>query len=308
MTDIKKTYGVLRAGLTRRQSLLGFAPVLAAGFLATRQGFAATPPAGDAISALKQLEQREGGRLGVAAVDTATGKGFGWRQDERFALCSTFKLLLAGMVLARVDAGAERLDRALAVTADDMTHHAPVTEKHVGGTMTVGELCHATVSTSDNPAGNILMRALGGPEALTAWLRSIGDEVSRLDRWEPEMNNQNVADGDLRDTSTPAAMAATLQTLTLGEVLTPGSKALLIDWLKATSTGPDRLRRGLPNDWAIGHKTGTGRDGPTNDVAIAWPPGRAPVIVSVYYDRKGRTMKENATILAEVGRIAEVYI
>lgn len=305
---MKKTYDVRPGGMTRRQSLLGIAPVIAAGFLMTRGSFAAAPKAGDAVSELKRLEQREGGRLGVGVIDTASGGGWGWRQDELFALCSTFKFVLAAAILQRHDAGSVSLDRALDVTRGDIIPNSPVTEKMAGKTMTVGELCHATVTTSDNAAANILLQALGGTEPVTAFLRGLGDSVTRLDRTEPHMNNANVEAGDTRDTTSPAAMAATIRTIMLGEVLVPASREILTGWMKATSTGPDRLRRGLPSDWILGHKTGTGHDGPTNDIGIAWPPDRAPVIIAVYYDRKGRTMKENATVLAEVGRIAGRYV
>ena len=288
---------------TRRGHLTALLAATAGGCLMGRIGLAATEPAETIEAAFAALEARAGGRLGVAVLDTATGARAGWRADERFAMCSTFKLLLAALILKQVDEGAERLDRAIAVTAADLTPHAPVTEKRVGGTMTVGELCQATITTSDNPAANLLLGACGGPPAVTAFVRTLGDEITRLDRVEPAMNNQAVAEGDLRDTTSPAAMAATMAAILLDGALTPASRETLTGWLKATETGPDRLRAGLPAGWVIGHKTGTGEDGPTNDIAIVWPPGRAPLMVAAYYDRKGRTMKENATVLAEVGRI-----
>jgi beta-lactamase class A len=301
---MSETNGLFGGRITRRQSLLGLLPAAAA--LAMIGRVRAEPSEGIA-AALQALEKREGGRLGVGFIDTASGARSGWRQDELFALCSTFKFVLAAAILQRHDAGSVSLDRALAVTRDDIVPNSDTAAKYVGRTMTVGELCHATITTSDNAAANILLRELGGTEPVTAFLRSVGDTVTRLDRFEPHMNNANVAAGDTRDTTSPAAMASTIQTVMLGEALTPASREILMGWLKATTTGPDRLRRGLPADWAIGHKTGTGEDGPTNDIAIAWPPGRAPVIVTVYYDRKGRTMKENATVLAEVGRIVGTY-
>lgn len=292
-------------GLTRRHALMGVAPVLAAGFLLGGRAFAAAGgKAGDPVAALEALEAREGGRLGVMIIDTGSGTMRGHRQDEHFALCSTFKFVLAAAILQRHDAGSVSLDRALQIAKADIIPNSPVTKGHVGRTLTVGDLCHATVTTSDNAAANILLRELGGTEPVTAFLRGLGDQVTRLDRMEPHMNNADVAAGDMRDTTTPSAMASTLGTIMLGDVLTPGSREILTGWMKATMTGPDRLRRGLPADWILGHKTGTGNDGPTNDIGIAWPPNRAPVIVTVYYDRTGRTMKENATILAEVGRIA----
>lgn len=305
MTINKTNASVFGRGFTRRQSLLGLLPAAAALAMIGRVR-AAEPD--DLVAALQALEAREGGRLGVSIIDTGTGLQRGNRADELFALCSTFKFVLAAAILQRHDGGSVSLDRALNVTKGGVIANSPVAEKNIGNTLTVGELCHATVTTSDNAAANILLKELGGTEFVTAFLRGLGDTVTRLDRMEPHMNNADVAAGDVRDTTSPAAMATTIRTIMLGDVLTPASREILTGWMKATVTGPDRLRLGLPSDWTLGHKTGTGRDGPTNDIGIAWPPGRAPVIITVYYDRTGRTMKENATILAEVGRIVGRFV
>lgn len=289
------------AKITRRQSVLGALPLIAAVAMIGRGNAAGT--ADELAVAIKALETREGGRLGVQVLDTATGVRRGNRADELYALCSTFKLVLAAAILQRHDAGDVSLDRALPVARDDIMPNSPVTQKNVGTTMSVGELCHATVTTSDNAAANILLRELGGPQPITAFLRSLGDTVTRLDRAEPHLNNADVEAGDTRDTTSPAAMAETMKAVLLGNVLTPASRETLTGWLKAAITGDTRLRAGFPRDWITGDKTGTGNDGPTNDIAITWPPERAPLIVTVYYDRKGRTMKENAAVIAEVGRI-----
>jgi beta-lactamase class A len=291
--------------LTRRSVFTGaLLAVPAAGLFGSALVSAAAAATPDPAALLAALEKREGGRLGVTILDTATGQSYGHRADELFALCSTFKFVLAAAILQRVDAGSISLDHAIAVTKADIVPNSGETEKHVGKTMSVGDLCHATITQSDNAAANLLLKEYGGPEFVTAFLRGLGDTVTRLDRFEPHMNNADVANGDTRDTTSPAAMAATMQAIVLGEVLTPASRQTMAGWLKATVTGPDRLRRFLPEGWIIGHKTGTGEDGPTNDIAVLWPPGRAALVVTVYYDRKGRTMKENATVLAEVGRIA----
>lgn len=295
---------IFTRGLTRRQSLLGLLPAAAA---LSMIGRVRAAEGGDLTAALAALEKKEGGRLGVHVLDTGTGSERGNRSGELFALCSTFKFVLAAAILQRHDAGSVSLDRALEVTKADIMPNSPVTETMVGKTMTVGELCHATMTTSDNAAANILLAALGGPEPVTAFLRGIGDTVTRLDRAEPHLNNADVAAGDTRDTTSPAAMAATMKTVVLGDVLTPASRETITGWLKASVTGGTRLRAGFPKDWITGDKTGTGNDGPTNDVAITWPPGRAPLIVSVYYDRKGRKMAENAAVIAEVGRIVGAY-
>lgn len=286
-------------------ALAGFA--LVGGMRLSARAAAPEPLHKDPEGALAALEGREGGRLGVAVINTETGARFGYRSDELFALCSTFKFALAAAILQRMDAGDISLDRAIAVSKADIVPNSDETAKYVGRTMTVGEMCHATITQSDNAAANLLLKEYGGPEFVTAFLRGLGDSVTRLDRFEPHMNNADVAAGDTRDTTSPAAMAATMQAIVLGDVLTPASRGIMTGWLKATVTGPDRLRKGLPSDWILGHKTGTGEDGPTNDIGVAWPPNRGPVIVTVYYDRKGRTMKENATVLAEVGRIAGTY-
>nr|6TY6_A Chain A, Beta lactamase (GNCA4-2) [synthetic construct]6TY6_B Chain B, Beta lactamase (GNCA4-2) [synthetic construct]6TY6_C Chain C, Beta lactamase (GNCA4-2) [synthetic construct] len=250
---------------------------------------------------LAELEKRSGGRLGVAVLDTATGRRFGYRGDERFPMCSTFKALLAAAVLARVDQGKENLDRRITYGKEDLVDYSPVTEKHVGDGMTVAELCEAAITYSDNTAANLLLEALGGPAALTAFLRSIGDNVTRLDRWEPELNT--AAPGDPRDTTTPAAMAATLRTLLLGDVLSPASRQQLVDWLIANKTGDKRLRAGLPADDRVGDKTGTGEHGTTNDIAVVWPPNRAPIFLAVYLTESQVDADARDAVIAEVARL-----
>ncbi|MFN7143211.1 MAG: class A beta-lactamase [Myxococcota bacterium] len=263
----------------------------------------AAPSAWTPVPALAALERTHGGRLGVCVLDTATSARSGHRPDERFALCSTFKALLAGHVLARVDRGEEQLDRAVPVVAADLVSHSPVVERHVGATISLRALCHATVTVSDNAAANLLLAALGGPAALTTFVRTLGDTVTRLDRTEPSLNVVDLRAGDERDTTTPAAMAGSLAALLVGGALRPDAVALLTTWLRESSTGLTRLRGGLPAAWLPGDKTGTGPDGETNDVAVGWPPGRGPVVVTAYYDRAGRDTTKNAAVLAEVGRI-----
>lgn len=263
---------------------------------------AAVPGTTAPLDQLAALERRHGGRLGVAILDTATGRRINHRGEERFPMCSTFKWLLAAQVLARVDRGEESLDRRVVFADSDLVFYSPVTEKHVGEPgMTVGELCDATVTLSDNAAGNLLLDSVGGPAGLTAFARSIGDEWTRLDRYEPELNE--AIPGDPRDTTTPAAMLRTMQAVLLGDVLSPASREQLTAWLVASSTGDARLRAGLPG-WRVGDKTGTGPRGVTNDVGIAWPPGGAPVLVTVYYaGAESATPDERNTVIADVGRI-----
>lgn len=262
--------------------------------------------------ALAALERKEGGRLGVAMLHTGTGAIAGYRLNERFGMCSTFKMPLAGVVLRKVDEGRLRLDQWVPYAQADMVSHAPVTGQHLkDGGMTVGALARATQTTSDNPAANLLLRLLGGPAEMTAALRALGDAETRLDRLEPQMNL--VPQGELRDTTTPLAMAQTMAKMITKGWLSPSSTQLLIEWMVATETGNKRLRAGFPAGWRSGDKTGTAMaDGMVdkyNDTAVAWAPGQtAPLIVTAYYDAAkayGNGIRdEDQAVLAEVGRIA----
>jgi beta-lactamase class A len=259
--------------------------------------------ANDAGSALADLERRSGGRLGVAASDTASGRAAGHRSDERFPLTSTFKFLAAALVLARVDRGQERLDRRVVFSADDLVTYSPVTKDHVGPVgLSMAEICEAAVTLSDNTAGNLMLASFGGPAALTAYARSLGDGLTRLDRIETALNE--AAPGDPRDTTTPNAMLGDMQRILVGDALSGESRERLTQWLLASKTGTKRVRAGLPSDWRVGDKTGGGDNGTTNDVAIAWPPGRPPILVAVYFT--GSTIPDDArnAVIAEAGRLA----
>lgn len=267
------------------------------------------------LDQLAQLERRAGGRLGVAVLDTGSGQQWAHRGDERFALCSTFKLLLAGAVLARADAGQVRLTDTLPLRPQDPVGHAPVTRARLkDGHMSLAELAEAAQRHSDNGAANLLLRQMGGPAALTQWLRTQGDTVTRIDRMEPEMNL--VLPGDPRDTTTPAAMAATTARLVLGETLQAASRDQLVSWMRATETGLRRLRAGLPASWRCGDKTGTGMSAEApdqlNDVAVCWPEGRAPIVIAAYYAGPHRNSErirpEAEAVLAEVGRVVNAWV
>jgi beta-lactamase class A len=258
----------------------------------------------DVVSAdLSALEAKHGGRLGVAALDTGSEKQIGRRADERFALCSTFKLLLAAAVLARVDAGKEALARRVPYSEADLLNYAPITRKHVAeGAMTVGDLCAAAIQYSDNTAANLLFPIVGGPEGLTRWLRALGDETTRLDRIEPDLNT-NLPD-DPRDTTTPAAMAATMRKLLAGDALSAASRDQLARWLVGNTTGGARLRAGFDPAWRVGDKTGTGERGAANDAAVVWPKkGGAPWLVVVFDSAPEATPEERDATIAEAGRI-----
>jgi len=227
------------------------------------------------------IESALGGRVGVFAIDTSDGTGISHRADERFAMCSTFKWVLAAFVLSQVDQDEISLDERLSYGPSDLLDYAPVAKKHVdAGWLTVDILCRAIVTISDNTAANLLLNRVGGPAELTSFLRQTGDTVTRLDRNEPELNTN--LPGDLRDTTTPRAMAGSMNRILVGDVLSDRSRDTLHQWMKDTTTGLERLRAGLPPDWIAGDKTGTGANGAANDVAIAWPPGRNPVLIAAY--------------------------
>lgn len=247
------------------------------------------------------LEARSGGRLGVQVRDTGTGRVSGHRAEERFPLCSTFKLLAAGAVLARVDGGTEHLERRVPYGPGDLVEYSPATQPRVAeGEMTLGDLCAAAITLSDNTAGNLILTTLGGPAGLTAYLRGLGDPATRLDRNEPTLNEARP--GDPRDTTTPAAMVANLERLTLGTALTPASRAILLGWLADNRTGGARLRAGLPPGWRVGDKTGSGDRGTTNDTGLLWPPGGAPILVAAYLTETDASTEDRNAILADVAR------
>jgi beta-lactamase class A len=281
--------------ISRRDFTIGTYAALAAGISGRAFAFP------DALSgAFARIEAESSGRLGVAALDTADGSRAGHRMDERFAMCSTFKLLAAAAVLARVDAGKEHLDRRVIYPKSDLVTYSPITEKHVGDGMTLSELCEAAITVSDNTAANLLLASLGGPDGVTAFARSLGDTMTRLDRIETALNE--ATPGDPRDTTTPTAMLANIRALVLGDALSPPSRDQLKAWMLANKTGGGRLRAGLPGDWAVGDKTGSGEYGTTNDVGVIWPPGRAPIVVTIYFTETKAALEQRIAVLASVGR------
>lgn len=290
--------------------------LLAAGALHAALPIRSVRAATDGVQeSLAALERRSGGRLGVCVVaGDDPGAAFGHRVEERFALCSTFKLLLGAAVLREAERGMLALDERLAFAGIERVPHSPVTDRHAEqGWMTVAALAEATQTTSDNLAANLLLHRLGGPQALTALLREMGDSVTRIDRIEPAMNL--VPAGEVRDTTTPAAMARTVARLFGGELLNPASQAQLRAWMIATRTGQKRLRGGFPDDWIAGDKTGTGISpvmaNKYNDVAVVWRAERAPWVVAAYYEADAHypSMRaQDEAVLAEVGRIVSAGI
>ena len=280
------------------KSALTFASVLI-----LRPAFALGAGTDNLVVRLAALERRHGGRLGVAMLDTGTGTRIAHRGDERFLMCSTFKLLAVAAVLARVDRGAERLDRRVVFGKEALLAYAPVTSRRVGAPgMSIAELCQATITLSDNTAANLLLASLGGPAVVTEFVRNLGDALTRLDRIEPDLNAGGP--GDVRDTTTPNAMLDSMHRVLLGNALSDASRALLVEWLRACTTGADKLRAGIPAGWVSGDKTGSGSQGETNDVAIIWPLQRKPLLVTAYYAGSSADAAGRNAILAEVGRIA----
>ena len=260
---------------------------------------AAEPEAFD----LSGLERANGGRLGFVAHDLGSGRRLTARGDERFVYCSTFKMYLAAATLLRVQRGEERLDRTIAITPEDMTHHAPVTEPAVGKTLTVLTLMKAVVEVSDNPAANLLLKANGGIEAMRDFYRGIGDQSTTVDRFEPEMNR---LDGD-KDTIQPLQSVANLHRLLVDPAtpLAPESRARLLRWMADSPTGADRIKAGVPAGWRVAHKTGTGGYGPTNDIGVLYPPSGAPVVVAAYYHAaRSSSAAANEAVIAEAVRRA----
>ncbi len=274
--------------LTRRGLIAGTSALL------TVKTAAAIPDEGASIAA---IEARHGGRLGVFVLDTGSGKILAHRADERFLLCSTFKGVLAALVLAHVDAGRDSLASMVPYSKRDLVPPSPVTNAHVGkGRLTVGALCEAILLVSDNAAANLLLARVGGPPALTAFARTLGDPVTRFDRYELAAGERS---GTL-DTTTPRAITGTARTILLGDVLTPASRTRLEGWMVACQVGRTRLRASFPPEWVTADRTGTG-EGECNDYALVRRPRNAPLVMAAYYDAPGLETEAQEAVLREVG-------
>lgn len=287
--------------LTRRQILLGSACAIDVACAPKSFGGRAASSS-DATTGVTKIERRVGGRVGVFALDTGTGRELSHRADERFAMCSTFKWVLVAVVLSRVERGEFSLRDRVPFGPSDLLEYAPVTREHVGeGAMTIEALSKAAVTVSDNTAANLLLRRVGGPVAVTEFGRANGDPITRLDRIEPSLNT-NVP-GDRRDTTSPRAMVGLMQRILCGSALSSPSREQLITWLRECKTGSARLRAGLPETWTVGDKTGTGEHGAVNDVAIAVPPNRRPVLIAAYLSEGLSEMPALESALADIARL-----
>ncbi|WP_096084983.1 class A beta-lactamase [Agaribacterium haliotis] len=291
---------------SRRSFLIGSAAASAA-----VSSFASSKSARrfDAATRIQALEQGQA-RLGVCLLDTVTGEVTGNRLDERFATCSTFKLAMVAACLREADHGRLNLDEILPYSEGDLLPWAPVTKKHLAeGGLSIKTLAQAAQQWSDGVAANLLVKRLGGPAAVTAKYRDMGDTVTRLDRYEPDLGL--VLSADMRDTTSPLAYAQLVARILTADVLRDTTRKQLLAWTQSTATGARRLRAGLPVEWQTGNKTGTGRTQGTtnkcNDVAITFPPGKNPIIIAAYFDSGEYTEKIEArheAVLAEVGKIA----
>jgi beta-lactamase class A len=264
---------------------------------------AASPAfAAEAPPELESYERESGGRIGVHAENLATGRKLTWRADERFVMCSTFKASLAACELARVDRVEEQLAAMIPYGKADLLDYAPVAKQNLAaGTMSVTEMCKAIVELSDNTCANLLLARIGGPAALTAFWRSIGDSTSRLDHNEPELNRS--PPGNPQDTTTPAAMAVNLRRLVVGEALSPASRALLTDWMVNCKTGANRLRGGLPASWTIGDKTGNNGKDASGDIAVVWPKPDTPILITAYTQGGTPNAAQIEAVFARIGRM-----
>ncbi|UXY31625.1 class A beta-lactamase [Streptomyces sp. HUAS TT20] len=251
-------------------------------------------------SELRELEQRYVARLGVYARNVRTGQVVSHRARERFAMCSTFKAVAAAAVL-RAHGHCSPLDKVIHYPPADLLPNSPRTEAHVDTGMSVADLCAAAIQYSDNTAGNLLLREIGGPAGLTGFFRSIGDRVSRLDRWETDLNT--AVPGDLRDTTTPAAIGGCVERLALGRALADADRERLVTWLKGNTTSGQRFRAGLPGDWVVADKTGTGDYATANDIGVAWTTRRTPLVLAVLSSKTTRDAPVDNALIESAARI-----
>lgn len=246
-----------------------------------------------------QLEKKFDARLGVYAIDTGTNRTISYRPNERFAYASTYKALAAGVLLQQNSI--DKLNEVINYTKDDLVEYSPVTEKHVDSGMTLGEIVEAAVRSSDNTAGNILLNKIGGPKGYEKALRQMSDRVTMADRFEAELNE--AIPGDIRDTSTAKAIATNLKAFTVGNALPAHKRNILTEWMKGNATGDKLIRAGVPTDWVVGDKSGAGSYGTRNDIAIVWPPNKAPIIIAILSSKDEREDTYDNQLIAEAAKV-----
>jgi len=257
---------------------------------------------GDVAPFIDLEKQHAGSRIGVAAIDLSSGHRLEYRSEERFVMCSTFKVLAVAAVLKRVDEKKEKLDRFVPYGEAQLLEYAPITREHVKeGGMTLEALCAAAIEMSDNTAANLVLESIGGPQKVTEFARGLGDKLTRLDHNEPELNVARPGQDD--DTTTPAAMGADLQRLLTSDYLTEASRTKLERWMQQNQTGSMMIRAGIPADWKVGDKTGrNGGDGATNDIAVLRPPGGGPIFLAIYTVDPADSQEARNRLVAEVAK------
>ncbi|MDX5979465.1 class A beta-lactamase [Vreelandella alkaliphila] len=254
------------------------------------------------LTEVDRIERQLDARVGFAAYDLETGQRWEYNADQLFAMSSTFKTLACAALLQRVDEGNEQLERRVKVSASDIVTYSPVTEAYADNReISLFELCEATMTTSDNTAANLILQAIGGPQAVTEFVRELGDSVTRLDRWETELNE--AAPHDERDTSTPNAMVSNLEKLVVGNALSSQSKNQLREWLVNNEVADGLFRSQMPDEWVIGDRTGAGGFGSRSITAVIWPPEREPTIVAFYITETDASFEERNTAIAELGSV-----
>ncbi|WDH96631.1 class A beta-lactamase [Paenibacillus urinalis] len=246
------------------------------------------------------LEEEYDTRVGVFAWDTGSGKMVSYRADERFAYASTFKALAAGAILLKESE--EELDKIITYSKEDVEEYSPITEKHVTTGMKLSEIMDAAIRFSDNTAGNLMLKELGGPKGFETVLREIGDTVTMADRYETELNE--AVPGDDRDTSTPRALANSLHHFILTDTLSEQERTLLTHWLRSNTTGDELIRAGVPEGWNVGDKTGAGSYGTRNDIGIIWPPNRDPIVLAIMTSRDEKDAEYDNSLIARTTELA----
>lgn len=290
----------MSASLSRRDLLQRAAVIPAAAYLATRGVNAEASGTRSLHSKFARLEHRYDARLGVFGLATGNGRSVTHRADERFPFCSTYKALAAAAILQRRSLA--QLNTVIHYGRHDLVTYSPITAKHVETGMTLRAVCDAAIRFSDNTAGNLLFRELGGPGGLTHALRGLGDRVTRSNRLELDLNT--AIPGDRRDTSTPRALAADYRKLAVGDALPQRKRSLLNHWLVTNTTGDTLIRAGVPPTWTVGDKTGAGEHASRNDVAVIWPPKAKPIVLAVLSTRPGKDAKYDDALIAQAARIA----
>ncbi|GGM40356.1 beta-lactamase [Micromonospora sonchi] len=292
---------------TRRTRISALAAALALGLLAgcspgtpTAPAPTPSPSAAPVAVDFTPLEKQYDARLGVYVIDTGTGRTVAYRADERFAYASTFKALAAAAVLAATST--EELDQIVTYSRDELVTYSPITEQHVQTGMSLRAIADAAVRYSDNTAGNLLLDRLDGPDGFKQALRDIGDEVTEPSRMETELNE--ATPGDTRDTSTPRALATSLKAYAVDDALSAEDRAVLVDWLKGNTTGDKTIRAGTPDGWQVGDKTGSGGYGTRNDIAVIWPPDRAPIVLAVLSSKADKDAERDDALLAHAAELA----